>query len=176
MVPRMRRKNSFSKHDGRPFQRQEYRRDPHRCWPRMSVDLRTAPVRDVAQSGSAGNYQWGLDTGNNQDGWDPYAELSSHWNHEDRNEGDPDWNSGDAENISGNQINWRLAELEYASCFMLLELRNGSDRCWSIYTKSQHTFMAVRVATVLESSDTVSLFTGFSSPFPNLTFFLATLC
>jgi hypothetical protein len=30
-----------------------------------------------AQSGSAGNYQWGLDAENHQDGWDPYAELPS---------------------------------------------------------------------------------------------------
>ncbi|KAG1778197.1 hypothetical protein EV702DRAFT_968573, partial [Suillus placidus] len=38
-----------------------------------------------AQSGSAGNYQWGLDAGSHQDGWDPYAGLPSHWNHENRN-------------------------------------------------------------------------------------------
>ncbi|KAG1745694.1 hypothetical protein EDB19DRAFT_1632070, partial [Suillus lakei] len=38
-----------------------------------------------AQSGSAGNFQWGLDAGNHQDSWDPYAGLPSHWNHEDRN-------------------------------------------------------------------------------------------
>ncbi|KAG1888421.1 hypothetical protein F4604DRAFT_1532189, partial [Suillus subluteus] len=46
-----------------------------------------------AQSGSAGNYQWGLrlDAGNHQDGWDPYAGLPSHWNHEDCNEGDPSY-------------------------------------------------------------------------------------
>ncbi|KAG1765239.1 hypothetical protein EDD22DRAFT_755237, partial [Suillus occidentalis] len=36
-----------------------------------------------AQSGSAGNYQWGLDAGNHQDGWDPYAGLPSYWNHND---------------------------------------------------------------------------------------------
>ncbi|KAG1732933.1 hypothetical protein EDB19DRAFT_1732089 [Suillus lakei] len=46
----------------------------------MSVDLRTAPVRE-----------WGLDAGNHQDGWDPYAGLSSHWNHKDGNEGDLDY-------------------------------------------------------------------------------------
>ncbi|KAG2346981.1 hypothetical protein BDR05DRAFT_958441 [Suillus weaverae] len=39
----------------------------------------------LAESGSAGNYQWGLDAGSHQDGWDPYAGLPSHWNHEDRN-------------------------------------------------------------------------------------------
>ncbi|KAG1829043.1 hypothetical protein DFJ58DRAFT_638193, partial [Suillus subalutaceus] len=36
----------------------------------------------LAQSGSAGHYQWGLDAGNHQDGWDPYAGHQSHWNHE----------------------------------------------------------------------------------------------
>ncbi|KAG1854530.1 hypothetical protein F4604DRAFT_1533699, partial [Suillus subluteus] len=43
-----------------------------------------------AQSGSAGNYQsrWGLDAGNHQYGWNPYAGLPSHRNHKDRNERD----------------------------------------------------------------------------------------
>ncbi|KAG2130175.1 uncharacterized protein EDB93DRAFT_1060568, partial [Suillus bovinus] len=41
-----------------------------------------------AQSGSAGNCQWGLDTRNHQNGWVPYLGLPSYWNHEDRNEGD----------------------------------------------------------------------------------------
>ncbi|KAG1853927.1 hypothetical protein DFJ58DRAFT_660657, partial [Suillus subalutaceus] len=40
---------------------------------------------------SAGNYQWNLDAGNHQHGWDPYTGLPSHWNHEDRNERDPDY-------------------------------------------------------------------------------------
>jgi hypothetical protein len=44
-----------------------------------------------AQSGSAGNYQWGLDAGNHQDGWDPYAGLPSYWNYNDRNKGDADY-------------------------------------------------------------------------------------
>ncbi|KAG1777063.1 hypothetical protein EV702DRAFT_970383 [Suillus placidus] len=50
-----------------------------------------------ARSGSAGNYQWGLDAGNHQDDWDPYAGLLSHWNHEDRNEGDPDYDENELE-------------------------------------------------------------------------------
>ncbi|KAG2342656.1 hypothetical protein BDR05DRAFT_963859, partial [Suillus weaverae] len=50
-----------------------------------------------AQSGSAGNYQWGLDAGSHQDGWDPYAGLPSHWNHEGRNEGDPDYDENELE-------------------------------------------------------------------------------
>ncbi|KAG2750623.1 hypothetical protein P692DRAFT_201787823 [Suillus brevipes Sb2] len=50
-----------------------------------------------AQSGSAGNYQWGLDAGNHQDGWDPYAGLPSHWNHDDRNEGDADYDENELE-------------------------------------------------------------------------------
>ncbi|KAG2756951.1 hypothetical protein P692DRAFT_20664561, partial [Suillus brevipes Sb2] len=43
-----------------------------------------------ALSSSAGQFQWGLDTGNHLDGWDPYAGLPSHcqWNYEDRSEGD----------------------------------------------------------------------------------------
>ncbi|KAG2156784.1 uncharacterized protein EDB93DRAFT_1307406, partial [Suillus bovinus] len=48
-----------------------------------------------AQSGSAGNHQWGLDAGNHQDGWDPYARLSFHCNHEDRGEGDPDYDENE---------------------------------------------------------------------------------
>ncbi|KAG1783063.1 hypothetical protein EV702DRAFT_945564, partial [Suillus placidus] len=39
--------------------------------------------KKLARSGSAGNYQWGLDAWSHQDGWDPYAGLPSHWNHED---------------------------------------------------------------------------------------------
>ncbi|KAG1752795.1 hypothetical protein EDB19DRAFT_2035386 [Suillus lakei] len=50
-----------------------------------------------ARSGSAGNFQWGLDAGNHQDSWDPYAGLPSHWNHEDCNEGDPDYDENELE-------------------------------------------------------------------------------
>ncbi|KAG1836093.1 hypothetical protein DFJ58DRAFT_670008 [Suillus subalutaceus] len=32
----------------------------------------------LAQSCSAGNYQWGLDDGNHQHGWDSYAGFPSH--------------------------------------------------------------------------------------------------
>ncbi|KAG1886968.1 hypothetical protein F4604DRAFT_1494830, partial [Suillus subluteus] len=35
-----------------------------------------------AQLGSAGNHQWDLNAGNHQHGWDPYAGLPSHLNHE----------------------------------------------------------------------------------------------
>ncbi|KAG2738666.1 hypothetical protein P692DRAFT_20956861 [Suillus brevipes Sb2] len=49
-----------------------------------------------AQSGSAGNYQWGLDAGNHQDGWDPYAGLPSYWNHNDHNE-DADYDENELE-------------------------------------------------------------------------------
>ncbi|KAG1755805.1 hypothetical protein EDB19DRAFT_1625105, partial [Suillus lakei] len=38
---------------------------------------------------------WGLDAGNHQDGWDPYAGLPSHWNRKDRNEGDPDYDENE---------------------------------------------------------------------------------
>ncbi|KAG1727727.1 hypothetical protein EDB19DRAFT_1642847, partial [Suillus lakei] len=50
-----------------------------------------------SQLGSAGNFQWGLDAGNHQDGWDPYAGLPSHWNHEDCNEGDLDCDENELE-------------------------------------------------------------------------------
>ncbi|KAG1718478.1 hypothetical protein EDB19DRAFT_1837982 [Suillus lakei] len=43
------------------------------------------------------NHQRGLDAGNHQDSWDPYAGLPSHWNHEDRNEGDPDYDENELE-------------------------------------------------------------------------------
>ena len=36
-----------------------------------------------AFAGIAGNYQWGLDAGDHQDGWDPYAGTPEHWNHND---------------------------------------------------------------------------------------------
>ncbi|KAG1845162.1 hypothetical protein F4604DRAFT_1595818, partial [Suillus subluteus] len=39
----------------------------------------------------------GLDAGNHQDGWDPYAGLPSHWNHEDCNEGDPGYDEDELE-------------------------------------------------------------------------------
>jgi hypothetical protein len=35
-------------------------------------------------AGVAGNYQWGLDAGDHQDGWNPYAGIPDHWNHRDR--------------------------------------------------------------------------------------------
>lgn len=35
-------------------------------------------------AGIAGNCQWGLDAGDHQGDWDPYAGIPMHWNHEDR--------------------------------------------------------------------------------------------
>ncbi|KAI0683221.1 hypothetical protein BC835DRAFT_1296586, partial [Cytidiella melzeri] len=35
------------------------------------------------EAGIAGWYQWGLDAGEHQESWDPYAGLPSHWNHGD---------------------------------------------------------------------------------------------
>ena len=35
-------------------------------------------------AGIAGNYQWGLDAGEHQAGWNPYAGTPEHWNHNDR--------------------------------------------------------------------------------------------
>ncbi|KAF9562489.1 hypothetical protein CPC08DRAFT_609038, partial [Agrocybe pediades] len=34
-------------------------------------------------AGIAGNYQWGLDAGDHQDGWNPYAGLPEYFNHGD---------------------------------------------------------------------------------------------
>lgn len=41
-------------------------------------------------AGIAGNYQWGLDAGDHQDGWLPYAGTPEHWNHDDRESEDDD--------------------------------------------------------------------------------------
>jgi len=41
--------------------------------------------------------KWGLDAGNHQDGWDPYAELPPHRNQEDRNEEDPGYDENELE-------------------------------------------------------------------------------
>ncbi|KAJ7608528.1 hypothetical protein DFH06DRAFT_1309175 [Mycena polygramma] len=35
-------------------------------------------------TGRAGNHQWGLDIGPHQEGWNPYANIPAHWNHDDR--------------------------------------------------------------------------------------------
>ena len=35
-------------------------------------------------AGVAGNFQWGLDAGDHQDRWNPYAGTPPMWNHEDR--------------------------------------------------------------------------------------------
>jgi hypothetical protein len=37
-----------------------------------------------ALAGSAGNFQWGLDAGDHQDGWNPYDGTPVEWNHDDR--------------------------------------------------------------------------------------------
>ncbi|KAJ7441165.1 hypothetical protein B0H11DRAFT_1671089, partial [Mycena galericulata] len=41
---------------------------------------------DSCAAGCAGNRQWGLDVGPHQNGWNPYANIPAHWNHEDRND------------------------------------------------------------------------------------------
>ena len=35
------------------------------------------------EAGQAGYYQWGLDAGDHQDGWFPYANHTAEWNHRD---------------------------------------------------------------------------------------------
>ena len=41
-------------------------------------------------AGLAGEYQWGLDAGDHQDAWNPYAGLPAHWEHAERLEIDDD--------------------------------------------------------------------------------------
>ncbi|KAJ7577596.1 hypothetical protein C8J56DRAFT_798500 [Mycena floridula] len=38
---------------------------------------------DSADAWKAGYYQWGLNAGPHQDGWNPYVGLPSHWSHDD---------------------------------------------------------------------------------------------
>jgi hypothetical protein len=49
-------------------------------------------------AGIAGDYQWGLDAGDHQEAWNPYAGLPAHWHHEDGFEsGDESWVSNSGE-------------------------------------------------------------------------------
>ena len=41
-------------------------------------------------AGFAGEYQWGLDTGDHQDAWNPYDGISEHWIYPDRLENNDD--------------------------------------------------------------------------------------
>ena len=43
-----------------------------------------------ALAGIAGNYQWGLDAGDHQEGWNPLAGTPEHWNHDDRDSSSED--------------------------------------------------------------------------------------
>ncbi|KAJ7436921.1 hypothetical protein FB451DRAFT_1061373, partial [Mycena latifolia] len=38
------------------------------------------------EAGRAGNQQWGLDAGPHQDDWNPYANIPTHWNHDDHDD------------------------------------------------------------------------------------------
>lgn len=46
--------------------------------------LEEAMFEQSAQAGRAGNYQWGLDVGDHQEGWNPYDGTPIEWNHNDR--------------------------------------------------------------------------------------------
>ncbi|GLB45355.1 hypothetical protein LshimejAT787_2200180 [Lyophyllum shimeji] len=46
------------------------------------------------RAGIAGHYQWGLDAGDHQDDWDPYAGIPEHWNHNDRDGSDTELERG----------------------------------------------------------------------------------
>ena len=43
-----------------------------------------------ALAGIAGNYQWGLDAGDHQEGWNPFAGTPEYWNHNDRDSSSED--------------------------------------------------------------------------------------
>lgn len=59
-------------------------------WSEIDVDLLCLDSLEEqmfersALAGNAGHWQWGLDAGHHQDGWNPYAGVPDHWNHCDR--------------------------------------------------------------------------------------------
>lgn len=63
---------------------------PERIFANIDVDkeclerLEEAMFERSAQAGRAGHYQWGLDAGDHQEGWNPYDGTPIEWNHNDR--------------------------------------------------------------------------------------------
>jgi len=72
----------------------------HECLGRLEEEM--FECSQVA--GIAGDYQWGLDAGDYQDLWNPYAGLPDHWSHADRPESD------DESHVSGNS-EWKYQML-----------------------------------------------------------------
>jgi hypothetical protein len=58
-------------------------------WAVADVDLESLKSLEIRmfevskEAGQAGYYQWGLDAGDHQDGWFPYANHPAEWNHRD---------------------------------------------------------------------------------------------
>ncbi|KAH7919295.1 hypothetical protein BV22DRAFT_1051142 [Leucogyrophana mollusca] len=78
----------------------------------VDVDLECLTIfeermfENSVRAGIAGNQQWGLDSGNHQGGWNPYADLPTHWSHGDRDysetelERGPEFSEGSIEEAS----------------------------------------------------------------------------
>ena len=70
----------------------------HKAWQKQ-MEMAASPLSEVdvdllclegleeqmfersALAGNAGHWQWGLNVGHHQDGWNPYAGIPDHWNH-----------------------------------------------------------------------------------------------
>jgi hypothetical protein len=52
----------------------------HQCLEHLEMQM----FERSARAGISGHWQWGLDTGTHQDGWNPYTGLPTHWYHDDR--------------------------------------------------------------------------------------------
>ena len=58
-------------------------------WSEVDVDLlcleglEEQMFEQLALAGNVGHWQWGLDAGHHQDGWNPYPGILDHWNHSD---------------------------------------------------------------------------------------------
>ncbi|KAF5379467.1 hypothetical protein D9615_006598 [Tricholomella constricta] len=62
---------------------------------RECLDLLEEQMFEISsQAGIAGHYQWGLDAGAHQAGWNPYAGAPPHWNHGDRDGSDTELEHG----------------------------------------------------------------------------------
>ncbi|KAF5373500.1 hypothetical protein D9615_009459 [Tricholomella constricta] len=64
---------------------------------RECLDLLEEQMFEISsQAGIAGHYQWGLDAGAHQAGWNPYAGAPPHWNHGDRDGSDTELEAPDS--------------------------------------------------------------------------------
>jgi len=69
-------------------------------WSEVDVDKECLDILEglmferSARAGIAGYCQWGLDTGDHQECWDPYSGTPEHWNHGDRVDSDGELERG----------------------------------------------------------------------------------